>query len=587
MCLEWIPCSSSDCLCPNHIAPYIVTCDPDAFAFELDATFPHLASTNSVPVPNEESEILSRILPLQTSLAQLENTARKLAAIREALDAQLQSIDDNRQTLQSAINAAKRFLSPARRLPPEIWQRVFLQTVDFPVPHAIDRQRLGDTWWNIEDYENPLWTMELVCRDWRQIILSNPRLWSFININIRQDLSLSQPRNLSRMSLHVERAALCPLSVCFFVPSDDDEDELSDELLMFLFSFVRRIETLCLLLPLDTVTSMEVLQTHLVSLSTLYIVNTPYSEWDEEHDGLDDITAHIVFAKCTSLREVTLVDVSTATYQLPLPWNQVVSYSCLPSTFGTPRDYIPGPYPKDVRRALKEAEKLEVCNIKLHYQSETFDNLAITCNLLTDLTITCTKYISDNLVIREFFEGLTLPALRALAIRRDILIQERTIQDSRNFLTVVEAIQRSHCPLERFEFGDGDITSVDLMRFIHTTTDLEELHLRMVGDVQSPAFNSDIAVALSEATLLPRLRVLEISGGIDVGVGEIIDMVDSRVGSTPLTNLDLGWVLTSSEDAVRDATQKATFEGIIDGILSRLEEHHQTDLVYTAMLHIM
>ncbi|KIY72959.1 hypothetical protein CYLTODRAFT_449427 [Cylindrobasidium torrendii FP15055 ss-10] len=389
------------------------------------------------------------------------------------------------------------------------------------------------------------------------------------------------------MSLHVERAAMCPLSVCLFVPSNDGEDELSDELLMFLFSFVRRIESLCLILPLDAVATMEVLQTHFVSLSSLYIVNTPYSEWDEEHDGVDDIVSNIVFAKCTSLREVTIVDVSTVTYQLPLPWNQIVSYSCLPSTFAMPRDYIPGPYPKDVRRALKEAERLEVCNVKLHYQSDTFDGLVITCNSLTHLTITCTKYIPDNLVIREFFEGLTLPVLRALVIRRDILIQESTIQDSSNFLAVVEAIQRSRCPLEHFEFGDGDITPVDLIRLIHTTTKLEELHLRMVGDAQSPAFTSDIAAELSEVTLLPRLRVLEISGGMDVGVDGVMDMVHARVGSTPLTHLDLGWVLTSSEDAGHDATQKATFEGIIEDILSRLEERHRTDLVYTVMLHTM
>ena len=157
------------------------TCRAPVYRFTRvpPSPIPHLLGTNKVPSTAEAQSIRALIAAARSDISHLD------AGIARAQHVLAQLIKE-REALKVYVDEHAAFLTPARRMPDEIWSEIFLHCL--PTTDVIrngQRSRASD--------QDP---MELtsfgpgvapalllrVCRDWAFIALSSPRLWSLIDL---------------------------------------------------------------------------------------------------------------------------------------------------------------------------------------------------------------------------------------------------------------------------------------------------------------------------------------------------------------------------------------------------------------------
>lgn len=84
----------------------------------------------------------------------------ELKALHEAT---VQSLEDQRNELEAKITRAQAYLAPVRKLPDELLSEVFLI-----IWHGGDKKCA--------------WKLAAVCRLWRRVALSLPKIWSAIHL---------------------------------------------------------------------------------------------------------------------------------------------------------------------------------------------------------------------------------------------------------------------------------------------------------------------------------------------------------------------------------------------------------------------
>ncbi|KIM35524.1 hypothetical protein M413DRAFT_348408 [Hebeloma cylindrosporum] len=130
--------------------------------------FPNLPSqigTNYIPSDEEVHHIKNSILPVPT--AKLADLDIEINRIQEVLS----NLMEQRQSLSTEIEGYRSLISPARRLPIDILQEIFLHTL--PTAHNAV----------IDPHMCPL-LLTRICNGWRTVALSTPQLWSSIHIPI-------------------------------------------------------------------------------------------------------------------------------------------------------------------------------------------------------------------------------------------------------------------------------------------------------------------------------------------------------------------------------------------------------------------
>lgn len=98
------------------------------------------------------------------------------------IDAQLGALQADLTRIAGAVVQARAPLGAIRRLPPEILSRIFAETIIFPTRMTpnFDENHLADIQpnksWHIHERESPLWSIELVCKQWRREVLASHAL---------------------------------------------------------------------------------------------------------------------------------------------------------------------------------------------------------------------------------------------------------------------------------------------------------------------------------------------------------------------------------------------------------------------------
>jgi len=190
----------------------------------ISSYLPSQIGTNYIP--NEEE-----ILYIKTSL--LPGPASKLKAVEVELNritALYNDLSTQRQDLCAEIDGYRALISPARRLPVDILQEIFIHTL--PTAHNA----------LINSNECPL-LLTRICSGWRRIALTTPYLWSTIHIPIptiasgqiypwgginfsdfSEEFKTSSVEYLTRYATLVtnwlNRSGACPLSISLFDPCD-------------------------------------------------------------------------------------------------------------------------------------------------------------------------------------------------------------------------------------------------------------------------------------------------------------------------------------------------------------------------------
>ncbi|KAF7314662.1 hypothetical protein MKEN_00940000 [Mycena kentingensis (nom. inval.)] len=244
----------------------------------------HLASqlhTNFCPSDDELFEIKSYLVTERARFADIEESLRKLQRTRDEL--------------ADHIAAYEALLSPARRIPGELWQEIFAA--------ALPKDRNC----TMSAMEGPL-LFGRICSGWRAIVLQSPRLWASMHV-VEPSTSMFDYRvppnayeqkleqRLSAVKLWLERSGQLPLSISYHQGDDsrhwgvDPPPETATArsvLLTALIPYASRWKKLDLRFPIrdrpEALRVLEDLTPKDVPLLESFSINPGHRLWDNEHE---------------------------------------------------------------------------------------------------------------------------------------------------------------------------------------------------------------------------------------------------------------------------------------------------------------
>ncbi|KAF9243381.1 hypothetical protein BU15DRAFT_12423, partial [Melanogaster broomeanus] len=125
-----------------------------------------ILKTNCAPADNERDEVRSLLIDPRAELEAVTDDITRLQA-------RLADVQRRKCELSSYVEDLSALLSPIKRMPPEIMTRVFDFCGDVHVrgPHCEPSRRA------------PL-LLGSVCRSWRALSLSMPRLWTALYLDL-------------------------------------------------------------------------------------------------------------------------------------------------------------------------------------------------------------------------------------------------------------------------------------------------------------------------------------------------------------------------------------------------------------------
>ncbi|KAK7005946.1 hypothetical protein R3P38DRAFT_2647635 [Favolaschia claudopus] len=150
----------------------------------MDSPFGHRLNTNYTP-SDEEIETIRR--DLDPHILELER-----------LNERISELTAQKTQLEGYINSHKALISHPRRLPPDILQEIFIACLPTTRNAVMSAQ------------EAPLLLCR-ICRQWRAVALSTPRLWSYLHLSA--GFISAVDARLSAVSQWLQRAAACPITL--------------------------------------------------------------------------------------------------------------------------------------------------------------------------------------------------------------------------------------------------------------------------------------------------------------------------------------------------------------------------------------
>ncbi|KAJ7587449.1 hypothetical protein C8J56DRAFT_941921 [Mycena floridula] len=166
---------------------------------ELSDIGKRLIANNEPPI--EAEEVSLRTAVEQTEL-QIEQTVRDIARLEKLLQ---QAKDRHADLLQ--LNVSHRIiLSPIRRVPSDvIFEILRLASMEASAKYSLP--------WVYLDVDRGPWQYRSICRHWRTVLISNPSLWS--QIDILPGRLASESDQLEMLQMILDRSKARPLTIGF------------------------------------------------------------------------------------------------------------------------------------------------------------------------------------------------------------------------------------------------------------------------------------------------------------------------------------------------------------------------------------
>ena len=138
---------------------------------------PHFLRTNRIPSESGLQAIRESIATAQSDISQLDADIIHRRGVTEQLI-------QERDGLKQYVNEHAAFLTPARRMPAEIWSEIFLHCLPYGCTGK-DFLASAVTERGVFSLDNASALLMQVSRDWTAIARSQPKLWSFISLDTR------------------------------------------------------------------------------------------------------------------------------------------------------------------------------------------------------------------------------------------------------------------------------------------------------------------------------------------------------------------------------------------------------------------
>ncbi|KAJ7280592.1 hypothetical protein C8J57DRAFT_104715 [Mycena rebaudengoi] len=210
-----------------------------------------------------------------------------------ALEEALAAVRLERQDLQTRLDAYKYTILT---LPTEITSEIF---VHFLPPYPERPPAIGLSSPHI---------LGQICRTWREIALSTPRLWRAINLSLP---TKSPTMALDLVRTWLSRSKNCPLSISLQCSTG----QLDVDAIQAIIPHSERWEHIDFILPIE---SLQLIGTDFPLLRSLTLGPTCYA------GDTDSLVAISPFSNAPLLKQVTLTN-AFGPFEIQLPWSQITS----------------------------------------------------------------------------------------------------------------------------------------------------------------------------------------------------------------------------------------------------------------------
>jgi hypothetical protein len=271
---------------------------------------PHLLWTNKVPSDAEAQDIEASIVAVCQDISQLDTDITHAQRVLDRLTRE-------REALKIYVQDHAVFISAVRRVPAEIWSEIFLHclpsSVELPESMEVIPSRLL-----VFNPRNAPALLLRVCRDWTDIALSSPRLWSWIGLFSRKGY---QP-TAAIVQTWLRRSQQVPLSVIlepFHQPLDGMSSFFQSPAVQSVLEQSHRWRAVNMRLPLFLLPMFSALDNHLPELEDLHL---NFYTQPQDTRGLD------LFHNTPKLRRITIYNHPPfPIFLIKFPWSQLTHFS--------------------------------------------------------------------------------------------------------------------------------------------------------------------------------------------------------------------------------------------------------------------
>lgn len=388
----------------------------------------------------QSSDILPRLRandrPTSLELGEMERLLRngKSELARYAVEigklrAAAVSLENESKSLDGYLKTYGAFLSPVRRLPPEILQEIFILCC--PV----------NTFYE-EGVDAPALILGVVCSHWRRVALATPRIWSMIDVDPQWDIRT--------METYMERSGQAPLTIQMTGTHPGYREDKQGYALAVLARHSHRWASLCLDLLPTTLLELNCIKNKLPILETLNV----------ETDNLADLDLDVIsnIFKDAPMLHTLITDGCLDGPGLDLSWTQMRN---LEMNSSATQSFI---------HVMAQCTSLEEATVNHAMGSDVH---AVTGSELASLTMM--PNVDDPrrglAALGSIISALTLPSLKSL-----------------HFLTLKECVApgfpadqlqslfaRSSCTLTNLTLDRVPVTSAQTLDILRSQPSLENL----------------------------------------------------------------------------------------------------------------
>lgn len=458
---------SSTVACPN--CGYSLT---DTIAVP-SSPVPTLLRVRTHTVPSS-----SEIKLIQSTLSHVYSNITGIDAEIDRVQAVLDSLKRKRRDLEICAEEHGSLLAPVRRLPPELLAKVFMNCLS------------SESYPSSSTGKKNIMRPSQICRHWRDVALSMPRLWSSIYFNGHE----KSETQIALAKLWLSRTGNCSLSITV---RDNSWNSVGIETIQPMIDtflpYCNRLQHLELYdLQWSVLSSLAIAKNNLPCLETL-TVHT-YRHTEPESQLMD------TFELAPKLHTLDL-GVGTKSHDLRIPWSQLTH-------FAADRDI------DECHSTLMSMPDITTLCIHLHFGIYLSVPITQLCQL-TRLELTS---MSD---VGPFFDYLSCPVLRHFSYG--------DVGGGWNQKPFISFLSRSSCSLWSLQLQYGDLCEDELVRLLEHTPELGELRLGPTNHALSANTMSRLTYRQAPC-LVPRLRHLEVyREGVYKDEDEFfIEMIESR-----------------------------------------------------------
>lgn len=449
---------------------------------------------NSNYVPNEEE-----VATIKQLLVEPDKKLHDITGEIEDIKAQLEKLFQEKEEINEQLKAHKALLSPARRLPPDVIQRIF----HYCLPS--DRNPVLST------REAPL-LLGRICSQWRDIALATPKLWAAIHIAIPADPPMPMPpmgvtpppvapqtdhtTRIQAIATWLSRSDPFPLSISIYNSRFDNVAGNSvQQYLDVVLNFMSRWKHIHMSVPHQVWNNFlpRVRANDVPILEKIYFDSAMGYHGVPGSPGTGSRRESGIL-RAPNLRSVSLIQFETHVLHLPLRWNRLTELN-LSGSIPTWQP-IEGPSITESLAILTLCPNLEYFSVQLSLAGFTplengDDGLPnVTMNKLLGLAVTET----NNVDSAPLFRHLTAPAVRHLKFRRTSPNSYITPPDLGHapalrviHIPLAMFIRRASGPIEEFELDALYMSEVDVMKCLSLMPGLKKLSLWSYGSSGAPA----------------------------------------------------------------------------------------------------